>query len=46
MGMIKWDGMEYIDVAQERAQWRGVVNMVIKITVSKKSQNFLTRREI
>jgi hypothetical protein len=38
MGMIQWDGVEHIRVAQERAQWRGVVNMVTKITVSKKKK--------
>jgi hypothetical protein len=30
---IGWDGMEWIYLAQEREQWRAVVNMVMKLWV-------------
>jgi hypothetical protein len=28
---IGWDGMDWIDLAQDRDQWRAVVNMVMKL---------------
>jgi hypothetical protein len=30
---IDWDGMDWIDLAQNREQWRALVNMVIKLGV-------------
>jgi hypothetical protein len=30
---IGWDGMDWIDLAQERDQWRALVNMVMNIRV-------------
>jgi hypothetical protein len=30
---IEWDGVDGIDVAQDRDQWRAVVNMVMKLRV-------------
>jgi hypothetical protein len=27
--VIKWDGMDWIDVAQDRDQWRALVNTVM-----------------
>jgi hypothetical protein len=30
---IGWDGMEWIDLAQDRDQWRVLVNTVIKLWV-------------
>jgi hypothetical protein len=30
---IGWDGMDWIDVAQDRDQWRVLVNMVINLQV-------------
>jgi hypothetical protein len=26
---IEWDGMDWIDLAQDRDQWRGLENMVM-----------------
>jgi hypothetical protein len=30
---IGWDGMNWIDLVQDRDQWRSVVNMVINLWV-------------
>jgi hypothetical protein len=30
---IGWDGMDYIDVTQERDQWRALVNTVLNFRV-------------
>jgi hypothetical protein len=31
---IGWDGMDLIDLAQDRDQWRGLVNTVMNLRVS------------
>jgi hypothetical protein len=30
---IGWDGVDWIDMAQDRAQWRALVNMVLNLQV-------------
>jgi hypothetical protein len=30
---IEWDGMDWIDLVQDRDQWRALVNMVMKLRV-------------
>jgi hypothetical protein len=30
---IRWDGMDWIDLAQDRDQWRALVNKVMKLRV-------------
>jgi hypothetical protein len=30
---IRWDGMDWIDLAHDRDQWRALVNMVIDLWV-------------
>jgi hypothetical protein len=30
---IRWDGMEWIDVAQDRDQWKGLVNKLMNLRV-------------
>jgi hypothetical protein len=30
---IGWSGMDWIDLAQNRNQWKAVVNMVIKLQI-------------
>jgi hypothetical protein len=30
---IGWDGVDWIDMAQDRAQWRALVNMVLNLWV-------------
>jgi len=34
--------MEWIDLAQHRERWRALVNVVMKLWVSKNAGNFLT----
>jgi hypothetical protein len=34
VGKIGWDGMDWIDLAQDRAQWRGLVNTVMNLWVT------------
>jgi hypothetical protein len=33
LGGIEWDGMDWIDLAQDRVQWRALVNMVMNLRV-------------
>jgi hypothetical protein len=33
LGEIGWDGMDWIDLAQDRDQWRALVNMVLNLQV-------------
>jgi hypothetical protein len=30
---IEWDGVDWIDLAQDRHQWRALVNMVMNLRV-------------
>jgi hypothetical protein len=30
---IKWDGIDWIDLVQDRDQWRDIVNMVMNLQV-------------
>jgi hypothetical protein len=31
---IGWDGMDWLDLAQDKDQWRALVNTVMKLRVS------------
>jgi hypothetical protein len=33
LGEIGWDGMDWIELAQDRDQWRALVNMVMNLRV-------------
>jgi hypothetical protein len=35
LGEIQWDGMDWIDMAQDRDQWRALVNTVTNLWVPK-----------
>jgi hypothetical protein len=39
---MKWDGMDWIDLAQDRDHWRALVNTVKKLRVSINFGKFLS----
>jgi hypothetical protein len=39
---IEWDGMDWIDQAQDRHQWRALVNKVMNLRVPLNAGNFLS----
>jgi hypothetical protein len=39
---IRWDGMDWIDLAQDRDQWRALVNTVMNIWVPLNAGKFLS----
>jgi hypothetical protein len=40
---VGWDGMDWIDLAQDRGQWwRALVNMVMNLRVPQNAGNFLS----
>jgi hypothetical protein len=34
LGEIGWDGVNWIDVAQDRDKWRALVNMVMNLRIA------------
>jgi hypothetical protein len=38
---IGWEDLDWIHLAQDRDQWRDVVNTVMNLRVPKKVENFL-----
>jgi hypothetical protein len=43
---IGWDGMDWIDLAEDRDQWRALVNTVMNLRVHLNAGNFLSGRTI
>jgi hypothetical protein len=43
LGEIEWDGMDWIDVAQDRDQWRALVNTVMNLRSSVKCWEVLKK---
>jgi len=41
---IGWEGVDWIHLAQDRDQWRAVVNTLMNLRVPLKAGNFLTNR--
>jgi hypothetical protein len=39
---IGWDGVDWIDLAQDRNNWRAVVNTVMNLRVPKNAGKFLS----
>jgi hypothetical protein len=39
---IEWDGVDYINMAQDRNQWRALVNTVLKFRVLLNAGKFLS----
>jgi hypothetical protein len=38
---IRWDGVDWIDMAQDRDQWRALVNMVMNLRGPQNTGKFL-----
>jgi hypothetical protein len=41
---IGWDGMDWIDLAQDRDQWRDLVNMIFSCTIGRFSRRAQLRK--
>ena len=39
---VAWDGMEWIDLAQDRESWRALVNEVVNLRIAPNAGNFLS----
>jgi hypothetical protein len=39
---LVWDGMDWIDLAQDRDQWRALVNMVMNLRVPQNAGKILS----
>jgi hypothetical protein len=39
---IGWEGVKWIHLAQDRDQWRGLVNTLMNLRVPQRAGNFLT----
>jgi hypothetical protein len=39
---VGWEGVDWIDMAQDRDRWRALVNMVMNLRVAYNAGNFLT----
>jgi hypothetical protein len=44
--VIGWDGMDWIDLAQYRDQWRALVNTVMKLQIPENAGKFWVAAEL
>jgi hypothetical protein len=42
LGEVEWEGVDWINLGQDRNQWQVLENVVIELQVPKKVGNFLT----
>jgi hypothetical protein len=42
LGELGWDGVDWFDLAQDRARWRAFVNKVMNLRVPLNAENFLS----
>jgi len=42
LGEVAWEVVDWINLAQDRDQWRALVNTAMNIWVSQKADNLLT----
>jgi hypothetical protein len=43
---LRWDGMDWIDLAQDRDQWKALVNTVVNLRVPQNAENFLRAAQL
>jgi hypothetical protein len=43
---IEWDGMEWIDLVQDRRQWRALVNAIMNLRVPQNAGKFLSTAQL
>jgi hypothetical protein len=42
LGELGWDGVDWIDLAQNRDQWRAIVNTVMNLRVPQNARKLLS----
>jgi hypothetical protein len=42
LGEVGWDGMDWIDLAQDGDQWSALVNTVLNLRVPENAEKFLS----
>jgi hypothetical protein len=45
LGEIRWDGMDWIDLAQDRDKWRALLNTVMNLRVPQNAAQLAASQE-